>query len=167
MNKLLLGLSTSIVLAIVSCRQSEVAENRFSENDMAKLIKVMPNSSITNPTARHEISIGWDEWGRKSKDCGGWGLCNFSFHYDQTGKNATTTDSQYKSNINIDKDGQKYFYIFLNEKPNEQIPQDVLALRIDENINYNFNKINYIVKSGTYYYKNDIGLYGGYKIFVD
>lgn len=52
-----------IFVSLPSCNQEESIQS--SDNN-------------SNLTLRWKIyHVEWDEWGRKSRNCGSWGLCNF------------------------------------------------------------------------------------------
>lgn len=155
----------TIVVALVSCRDGESSiSGNYVEEDMLKVLKVKENSFKSGLTDKHVLTISWDEWGRKSRGCEGWGLCNFSISYSQVKDN--TKARRYTSNILVDKNGQKYFSILLGEKPDKAIKEEVLALRVDENISYTFEGVDYTVRKGVYYYDHNLGEYGGYTVSI-
>jgi hypothetical protein len=100
----------------------------------------------------------WDEWGRKSKKCGGWGLCNFKDCWfctcDQADKKALVVydDNLQRFNMTIElaqTDSQQIAAISSNS-----------PLIIDEDIISD----NLVVKKGSYPFKQKVGSFGGYII---
>jgi hypothetical protein len=115
------------------------------------------------------VFADWDEWGRTSKECASWGLCNFRSCTFCCVQEGTIVDCPTKSRmpnsgtIKIDTLTNKGFlYIELDPL------FDIQKLAIDKKeifyIDDDLSNKEFIIKKGQYPFNSSIGKYGGYKI---
>ena len=80
---------------------------------------------------RHLVFVGYDEWGRASKKCDGWGLCNARWFYwesDVAQKNSFQMQVDPKTN-------EYYFTISLDESTKTEYSKENLnSIIVDEDI---------------------------------
>lgn len=110
----------------------------------------------------------WEEWGRTSQNCEGWGLCEFEdcwFWQDPC-----CGEEAYSGVIDFDDDEEKYFLTIklanrdfleigaaLSELP-LYIDEDIIEEALDEDWSY------LKIEAGVYPYLPNIGSNGGYRI---
>ncbi len=104
----------------------------------------------------------WDEWGRASRDCKGWGLCNF---YDCWNCNIDNKNGKYQGKVLFDDITREGFLIIELD-----ILDDIQKYAIENNeifsIDEDINNPNSILHKGQYQFDSTIGLHGGYKINI-
>jgi hypothetical protein len=145
-------------------------ENRDRENDE----ELDTGSTITITI------VTWDEWGRKKKQCKGWGLCNADwFPKDEEPKESEQNRSykvlsnelkKYSSLIEYEKNTDRYYMDILLSKPlPSDIPTDQIDLVIDEPIELNTKDIlscDLIFNNDNYPFLTNLGDYGGYRLYL-
>lgn len=118
-------------------------------------------STVDNSTTAKKVIFyaSWDEWGRASRDCDGWGLCNFysCWFCEEPG--------QYSGKVEVDDiTNEGFLYITLD--PTESIQNDAILgesiFYVDEDIDNSIATIH----RGEYDFDSTIGEYGGYKIDI-
>tara|TARA_R110001583_G_scaffold153501_1_gene305228 strand:- start:1215 stop:1763 length:549 start_codon:yes stop_codon:yes gene_type:complete len=146
--------------------------NRLTFLDVSERIMNAKNEQPSAKTQRDALIVEWDEWGRKSRNCGGWGLCNanwFPSANKQAQKSSTTNGS--KTILEYDSSIEKYFIdILLADIVPPEIPIEALTLKIDENFELNVEDAiskNLIFNKGDYLFNTALGEYGGYRIYLD
>lgn len=87
---------------------------------MATMLLSCYSYGQTNPPTRHFVFVGCDEWGRASKKCAGWGLCNARWFYWEDSKNkAPGYPLEFDSNKN-----EYYINIILDEATKAKYPNE-------------------------------------------
>lgn len=128
---------------------------------------------ISGNTGNKFIVVSWDEWGRKRKNCAGWGLCNAEwFHCTDAEGNPVDCfkfpPNGYETFLQVDDlTSQYYIEILLAEETD--IPKEELALNIDEDIVLNISSAigtDLKFNSGVYLFDSNLGDYGGFKIYL-
>jgi len=152
----LLVFISSILIISCSKKQNEIDE-------------VSPNAASVNkaPTP-HIYYATWDEFGRASKDCKGWGLCNFNdCWFCCTDEMENIVDCEFQSIIMnsaliiIDEESNSGSFIFkLNPKDSIQnvAIKEGLTFYIDDDI----KSESFVLYKGEYLFNKHVGNYGGY-----
>lgn len=175
MKKLLL--TAIVMLALISCSKEVDSTATFDENTIAKRLKFVDvNSRIsvkTNAKTKTDILIvEWDEWGRASKLCDGWGLCNADW-FPSSSKLASkvTSGNGGASILEFDASKKKYFIdILLAETVPSDIPKEVLTFKIDADFELNVQLAvgqSLTFHQGNYNFDDSLGKFGGYRIYLD
>lgn len=150
-------------IVLTSCEQSENLEENSIENGISKKKEF------------HIHYATWDEWGRASKKCKRWGLCNYEgcwFCCTENGVIVDCDDNSSQQNeiqnaakIIINKETNEGFFIIelnpLIEIENTAIINEKIFY-IDEDI----IKENTILHQGEYSFDKNVGKYGGYKLNI-
>ena len=120
----------------------------------------------------HIFFAEWDEWGRSSRNCAGWGLCNYRDCWfcctDERDNIVSCNDNVRIVNSGkalIDSDtNEGFLYIKLDPDVAEQADAitDQLILYIDDDIVGE----NFTARKGEYLFNSEIGSFGGYMIPV-
>lgn len=185
--KILIVLIMSIT--IFSCNESDESIEKLSieENEISSLLSFksidFDELSTSKKWCGHIVS--WDEWGRKRKNCGGWGLCNASWFEScpqQVGegeeKNIKNKIQKLKSSNGFatkvyveDSSGRNFIILPLKTALPPTIDIDDISLKIDEDIvlkteNSSLGR-NLTFRSGVYQFNRDIDEFGGYKIYLN
>jgi hypothetical protein len=158
-----------LVAAATSCSSEIATEENTFENQISTL-KNSPDPNISG----HVFLADWDEWGRASKDCGGWGLCNlrsctFCCVDENTGKIVDCPSKEAKANVGSismnNETGIGKLIIKLNPNYVDQLEaiQQEKVLYIDNNISINDD---FTAIAGEYVYNGEIGTDGGYSVVV-
>ena len=113
--------------------------------------------------------VTWDEWGRKSKDCGSWGLCNFRAEYvlyDTLFDKSTSCIKHYSQVYSQDK-SLYYFDIPYDSQYDNLVENTSKTFYIDEDI-YDINN-GYIfrIPEGEYSLMTDISSKNKYHIPIE
>ncbi|MCF6214476.1 MAG: hypothetical protein L3J45_10685 [Flavobacteriaceae bacterium] len=170
--KITLGLLLSLGL-YTSCTSSDTPVG-INENTIAERLSFVDvNARIANKQNSQSKSLSkiiivrWDEWGRKKKQCRGWGLCNAVWFP----KNKSASSNGGATLLEFDNSlGKYYIDILLATTPPFEIPLDALTLKIDENFELNVQKAiskNLTFNKGDYLYDKSLGEFGGYRIYLD
>lgn len=117
----------------------------------------------------HIYYADWDEWGRASKDCGGWGLCNYVdcwFCCEDEGvivdcESGQKMGSSGKIKIN---EATKSGYLYIELDPTVQIENDAIVNQKDFFIDNDIVNTKTTLIKGVYKFDLGIGNSGGYKI---
>jgi hypothetical protein len=142
-----------------------------------KVSQVAPTNDkfITKKTRQvnyHIYYSTWTEWGRKSKNCAGWGLCNFSdCWFCCTDGNGNVIDCPKdeliaNSGIIYIPEGANSGFMEIKLKPayedQSNAIQNQLTLDIDEDIIGE----RFVLHQGGYLFNSTIGMHGGYRVLV-
>ncbi|PQJ20795.1 hypothetical protein [Tenacibaculum sp. SG-28] len=173
-----LALQLCLLCILFSCDANNDLKNKTTilEEDIASEVtfKEIEKSKVTNSKWCGHI-VSWDEWGRKSKDCRGWGLCNASwFQPCKEKKNTSASESKkiksFATEVYREKNTEEYFILLALNKP---IPKGInsndLLFRIDKDIILETEKSlghKLTFKTGVYKFDETIDEFGGYKIFL-
>jgi hypothetical protein len=134
-------------------------KNGINKDDVAKI-------------TYHVVYATWDEWGRMSLDCDGFGLCNFVTCF-----NCCTDDFgnivDCPTNSKLPRTG-KIIYIkgqsqsTMEVKLNPQFSDEANAISRKDtlHIDNNLENVFCTIKSGKYIFNPSIGEFGGYSVDV-
>ena len=164
------------VVFSVSCKKEKVATT-IDENTISQKLKFVDVSirisTIQDSQSRGEIIIvSWSNWGRKSRECKGLGICdatwfpkvNESVVNPQPGNGGATI-------LEYDAVQGKYFIdILFSCSPPVNIPSTNLLLGIDDDIVLNTASAignDIVLKHGEYAIINSLGQFGGYRIYFN
>ena len=158
-------------------------------NDSLKLTRGNLNNKITDEID-NQISIGickWEEWGRTSRNCKGFGLCrftwtplgNFILHVIIDRLLDSLLDEEYVGVVNKDDSGNPHMYIRLAKAPTQALVPDFIMDEdvvgepyAQEYVDEEGNVIKglpseMILKKGIYSFNPNIGEYGGYEVDIE
>lgn len=167
-KKITLGLLGAALLAtgFYSCsNENEVIESKESQ-DFSILSRDADYPE--EPVLGHIYFATWSEWGRTSKSCKKFGLCNFVDCWACCSKGNVIVDCKTGSSVKnsgtiyLDDNGEGFLFIKLDPNYNEQAEaiQSRKTLFIDEDLYSENCKLS----KGEYLFDLNIGSYGGYKI---
>lgn len=115
------------------------------------------------------------DFGRNSRNCAGFGICDFEWFPHSAQINTTDTDSitslKYNASVlKVDSDGNKFIDLLLAEPIDSGSMPIVPDLAIDEDLIGHNSKSNnsqiYIMQGGKYKYNPKLGNFGGYRISI-
>jgi len=173
-------------IILISCNENEEVST-FDENTIAKELKFekinlkTKKNSQTLMAKKKLVILSWDEWGRKSKNCGGWGLCNANWFYcvDENDQEVPCKDesksakSEQTNGLSVllqyDTLKEKYYIEMLLSEPTE-ISTDLLSLKIDSSFDVKTKEAvgkDLIFKNGDYNFDTSLGEFGGYRVYLD
>lgn len=143
----------SLVFMLISCQSESL------QDDMNNTISTKKEISSSLTAKKVIFYASWDEWGRSSKNCAGWGLCNFysCWFCEPKGK--------YSGKVEVDdvtKDGT----LFIELNPTESIQNTAITEQSPFYIDNDIINENAILHKGEYQFDNTIGEYGGYKVNI-
>ena len=170
----ILTIASVIISTIIftSCSKERAENITFDENTISKRLKFVDVTTRINSvqnrndSASKLVIVSWDEWGRASRKCAGWGLCNAEWFYFET-RIVRNNSSILEFNSIVNK---YYIDILLAEQVPSDIPNSSLTFGIDQNFEINTKEAigkNLIFKQGQYPFINDLGNFGGYRIYLD
>jgi hypothetical protein len=148
--------------AFVSCETSQTNERAIHEN-----------LNKSSPVRLQIIYITWDEWGRASKECSGWGLCNMTSctfccldendNIVPCPKNNESLQNKMAGSVEIDLDSNEGFlYIELDNTKTDQ--NEAIVNGKEFFIDQDISNDGITLHQGVYQYDATIGLRGGYKV---
>lgn len=117
------------------------------------------------------IICSWD-WGRDSRQCKGFGLCNFVWFPEFKNEIvATNTSLPDASIIETDTNGERYTDILLSEKVSLDIQKKLPALVIDKSLScqdtLDTGEIKTLtMRKGEYRFDPNLGENGGYRVKI-
>lgn len=177
LQHLLMLLISIISLITYSCTK-ENEESLINEEDISKSLIFKDISSQLNNAQNRTVFIGaneenivivsWEEWGRASKNCRGWGLCNADWFPGISGVNYTNGNGYATYLQKDDSTGQYYLEIKLAAE--STIPENLLDLKIDADFELDTTLEigqKLIFKKGTYFFDSTLGEYGGIRINLE
>ena len=176
MRKIKLRTFTVIALGFLiftSCSTENNSKNSIDEDLIAKSLtfkKIDFDATATedNRASGRICIVGWDEWGRASRDCRGWGLCN-AVWFDCEDEQRFEYEGAYSSPLYFDETNGKYYVEVLLASSTE-IPIEDLTLKIDESFELDTELVidkNLIFSQGNYIFNESPGDYGGIRIYLD
>lgn len=169
----LLGIALVISTVVAISCSKEISSSGIDENTIAKrLTFVNVNARIKAKEFLQKripiVIVEWDEWGRGSKDCRGWGLCNANWFPDSRNNETTNGGATL---LEFDNTNNKYYIDILLEKPvPDDLPKEAITIKIDTDFMLNVEKIiskNLIFHQGEYPFNSALGQFGGYRIYLD
>ena len=111
--------------------------------------------------------VEFDEWGRKKKQCHGWGLCNAVWFP----KADSSTNPIYAAPLMFDSGTNKYYIdILLSEPMPLPIPDELQNIPIDEDFiiySHEYSGTDLIFSAGEYPFDITLGDFGGYRIYLN
>lgn len=180
--KLLYFLTFISFLGISSCSDEGIT-NIINENDIASQLIFKKinfdelNNSKLNKSSWCGVIVDWDEWGRASKNCDGWGLCNADWFppcEEEVRKNNITYSSPpngYATFVKKEDKTNRYYIEILLAAPKPSTLSDIdLTLKIDKTFELDTKSVlgsTLTFKSGSYFFDNKLGEFGGIKIYLD
>lgn len=176
-----------IILAILlplgvytSCNSDDTSLVEFDENTIAKRLSFVDiNTRIANIKNKQSLAkatliiVEWDEWGRKARNCDGWGLCNADWfpQFNKSVGQKSNTSNGAKTILEYDSNIEKYYIdILLADTVPSDIPLEALTLKIDEKFELDVQAAisrNLTFNEGDYPFNNNLGEFGGYRIYLD
>jgi hypothetical protein len=170
----------SVVMIFTALFISCSKENKPTIREQKNISKLLNFVSINDRLKEKEntnnrsfiIIVSWDEWGRKKKDCKGWGLCKAKWFPEFNTKMAIPDPGNGGASIvEYNAIAGKYFFdILLSSPPPPTLLPSDLTFEIDEDI-----LLDYLPEAGTsmkilagsYIFNGSIGSNGGYRIYLD
>jgi hypothetical protein len=119
------------------------------------------------------VRVSWSEWGRTSRNCDGWGLCNATVEWfpEPEEKSTIISDYNYSFPINYNETkGSFYVEILLDAPVPSDIPINDYPIKVEEEISLNSKEsLNEDLKIniGDYYFDETLGEYGGFIIYLE
>lgn len=185
MKKSLLPVYLAVVMLIgavcfVACSKEEGDSPSIDENTIVKKIKIVDLKSRIEAEKKLQNKVGdsavadfwivtWSEWGRASRNCDGWGLCNANWFPGEEAR--LSSDNEKGSLLKFDNEKEKYYLdILLAEKVPSDISSYALTFKIDSDFELNAKKIigqDLTFKKGNYIFNSSLGDFGGYRIYLD
>lgn len=207
-------LFVALAATIVSCQQQEDANISMEKSDeIARTFKfVTLKDQLTSnavgtraETGKNDftkidittesplIICSWDDWGRTSRNCRGFGLCHFEWFPSSESEIKNGNFEGTAAILKRDSLGNPYIDLFLAEPiptiaddlPQLSIDKDLLGERVQyytadstsrstttpsANINsQRLDKTNIndlIMQQGQYRYISELGTYGGYRVYL-
>ena len=154
----------SIFILISSCEKNDSLLEEESQ-----IVQDEIKNDFNNKKEFHIYYAEWDEWGRKKRDCRGWGLCNYVdcwFCCIENGVIVDCDDGEKVKNSGtfiIDVDTNTGFLI-IELDPDIVIQNEAIiaqkTLFVDEDIVYPKSE----VLKGDYIFDQTVGENGGYKL---
>ena len=162
---------------IISCKKENLNPGQtsvsFDENEIENSLKFVDvNERIIKIKDKKPIVIvQWDEWGRKKKNCDGWGLCEAEW-FPEEKSTVIPPPNGWATILELDKISNKYYIdILLAEKVPNHIPIHVLKLKIDKDIELlniqDFIPVPLTIYKGDYKVNHSLGKFGGYRIYLN
>jgi|GEM_PF-1486947 hypothetical protein len=176
MQKTILSLVFVAFLAtFISCNKEEqnvaLTEKEIFNEDLIPQKLSFQRNNLNSNNRGEIIIVEWDEWGRKVKDCKGWGLCNAVWFPKAEEKSVNSNSNVYSTKLEFDQTSQKYFIdILLSEVVPIDIPIELYPLPIDESfILYTEEAIgrNLTFEAGEYPFDETLGSFGGFRIYLN
>ena len=127
-------------------------------------LKKSENDSVTNDETltpkRVTITVSWEDWGRKKKNCAGAGLCYFRIEIT-----IIKSPSAHSAELYYDRDGKTYINVLIDKK--FVFDSESTDFYIDENLySQDENGQLYMIPQGRYKLNSALGTQGGYTIPV-
>lgn len=172
------------LLILTSCSKEDSVDlvDSVNEDSIAKEL-VLVDYSKTNLNARNEtatngklIIVRWTEWGRKKRNCAGWGLCKAHWFFcvdennnqvDCFGRNSNSNG--YSTPLQFDETDNRYYVDVLLAEPTT-IPEQSLTLKIDENFMLDTSLAigkDLTFSEGDYVFNRQLGEFGGIRVYLD
>ena len=165
-----------IGITITSCEKDETTK-QIDENQISKNLTFIDINSRLESYGLKEgvIIVQWNEWGRKKKDCDGWGLCNaewFPAPEEKSSGLISTNPNGGSSILEYNPSTDQYYIdILLAAALPDIYTIDDVTLIVDEEIELlNINTVisrNLSIPIGDYTLNNSLGNFGGYRIYLD
>jgi hypothetical protein len=106
--------------------------------------------------------VTWEEWGRASRNCAGWGLCNF---YSCWTCEIADRPGQYSGKVIYnDETGRGTLSIELNQT--EEIQTEAITWELPFTIDKDIVNGKVTLLKGIYKFDSKVGPYGGYLVDV-
>lgn len=168
-----------IMLGSLNSCNSDETSSIFDENTVAERLsfvdvnsRIKNNKSLQSKIQTDIIIVTWDEWGRASKDCGGWGLCNADwFPSAQKGTFSKNNNNGGATILEFDSNTNKYYIdILLADSVPSDIPLNAITLKIDKDFELNVQEViskRLTFNQGDYPFSTTLGEFGGYRIYLD
>ncbi|PYE78632.1 hypothetical protein DFQ11_1255 [Winogradskyella epiphytica] len=161
-------LSISLSVVLFSCESDEAIQN--VDNQETNIVSEI--NAKSGPVKFKVYFATWDEWGRSSKDCKGWGLCNYtSCWFCCIDENEDIVDCN--TSQSVDNSGTitinpitNLGHLVIELNPSVTIQNDAIVNQKTFYIDNDIITTDAIVHKGDYSFDSSIGLFGGYSIDV-
>lgn len=164
-------------LFVLSCTKNDDVVPQAQEIDVAKMLRFIDvtantgkDSNVARITDPFTI-VTWDEWGRASKKCAGWGLCNADWFPGWKTSTRPISKNGGAAILEFDQTVNKYFIdLLLAEQAPSSIPAESFTLFIDIDFTLNVTSVvgrDLIFAAGKYNLDNSLGDFGGYRIYLN
>ena len=149
------------LITLLSCENSDNLSEIKSNNNTL--------SSLSAKKEYHIYFADWDEWGRSSKSCNGWGLCNFrdcwSCCVDEgVILNCNEKTVNYNSGKVVLDSETKQGFLIIELNINNNIQKQAIINKEILSLDNDLTSTKTILHKGEYVFDSSIGKYGGYKI---
>lgn len=142
------------VWAFVSCERNETIGSSVKDRVAVE--------DVQSRRPKYIFYASWSEFGRTSRSCKGFGLCEF---YSCWFCDGNRDDRKYSARVEVDKE-TNVGYMFIELDLNDEIQKNAFLNKSSFFIDEDLISENVILKSGEYMYDKSIGENGGYKIDV-
>jgi hypothetical protein len=160
-----------LTLSFISCSDNE--ESIIKTETISQEYDVNYNTfTKAEPVKFHLIYVNWDSWGRTSRDCRGFGLCNYSsctFCCTDANDNVVDCNSYGRianSGIVTIFDETKQGYLIIKLSPADEYHLSVINNKEILYIDNDLTNEKLVLLKGEYLFDTNIGDYGGYKILA-
>ncbi len=150
MKKLFFSLVT--ILALASFTLSCEKEN----------VETQENATSLTANKWYIFYATWEEWGRASRNCAGWGLCNFESCW--TCEIADRPGVHTGKVVYNDETGKGTLSIELDQS--EEIQIEAITWELPFTVDKDIVNDNVTVRKGIYKFDSKVGPYGGYLVDV-
>lgn len=151
MKKLIIAIS---LLSLFACKKG------VDKGNLNDSYSKMPKTEMQTITRKKVIfDAHWTEWGRTSRACAGWGLCNFESCW------ACEPLGKYSGKIEVDED-TKNGYLYVSLDPSEKIQNTAIQNKEVFYVDKDIEDKNAIIHQGEYKFDSSVGKNGGYKVNV-
>lgn len=170
----------SSIVFFSSCSKEWDNSNQVDEDIVAKslvfkyydlnLTKARGENYYISPSTGKLVIVNWTEWGRGSRDCRSWGLCNASWFYFESDRPLPIPTSGYSAPLEVNSvTGEYYLEVLLGENP--KLPGGVVPdLKVDSDIALETSLDigrDLILKTGSYSFNPNLGDFGGIHITLE
>ena len=146
MKKVFLGLVATILISFTftSCE---------SENQKS-------NKKDTTTGRWYIHYADWDDWGRTSRNCAGWGLCHYTDCWF-----CDVNDKHHRGKVVFDEETRDGFLI-IELDPTDDIQYVAIKEQKIFYVDDDIDNPNSILHKGEYEFDKEIGEFGGYKLDI-
>lgn len=169
---------SSLIIAVViifvslsfNCSKT-TNEANVDENTIAERLK-FKETPISSQEKLIIVRVSWDEWGHKSADCDGWGLCNAVVEwFPEYEKTTSVSNYNYSFPVYYDNTKSQFYVEILLDEP---VPDDILLedypIKVDEEISLDTKQAldeDLKIANNNYYFDETLGKFGGFRIYLD
>lgn len=169
---IIISLTILSIFLYISCSEDEDVKVKENSIESQLSFKKINLEELMNSRTWCGTIVEWDEWGRASQDCNGWGLCNADwFPPCDDQQQAQQFEESNNFGVIVEEDlsnSKHYIELYLDQPTN--LPLESLLLYVDVTIGLNtfeYYGHNHTIEEGIYNFDVNLGNYGGYKIYLD